>query len=177
MKQNKLIFVIDMLNGFCYEGNLASPHITNLVSKIKDYLEANKQHDNIFFCDAHSKDDIEMEQYQYHCLKNTSEAEIVKDLKPYVKTKIEKNTTNSFLVLDSEILSKYDEFIITGCCTDICILQFGLNLKTYLNYIGHNKKVIIKSLLVDTFDTPSHNRDEYNKFALKLLQNAGIIIE
>ena len=40
---------------------------------------------------------------------------------------------------DSEI----DAYIITGCCSDICVLQFALTLKTYLNAQNIDKKVIV----------------------------------
>ncbi|WP_027120360.1 isochorismatase family cysteine hydrolase [Mycoplasmopsis lipofaciens] len=172
----KLIFVIDMINGFCTEGPLASNRINNIVKSIKQYLIKNIQHDNYFLCDAHDKLDLEMNSYPIHCLKNSSESEIIDELKPYCKNRIDKNTTNSFFALDTEIYNDYDEFEIVGCCTDICILQFVLSLKSYFNFKNIDKPIIVFQNLVSTFDSLSHSYDEYHSFALKLMKNANIEI-
>lgn len=178
VKLKKIIFVVDMLKGFCTIGPLASKDINNLVPNIAEFLEKNKEEKIVFLCDSHSKDDIEMESYPIHCLNNTDESEIEDLLKPFAKEIINKNTTNSFLAIkDKSIFEDYDDFEIIGCCTDICVLQFALTLKTYLNSIHLNKDVIVFKNLVDTFDSENHNRKEYHDFALKLMANGGIIIK
>lgn len=174
----KIIFVVDMLKGFCSIGPLASKHINEIVPNIANFLEKNKNERVIFLCDSHSKNDVEMQSYPLHCLNNTEEAEIDDLLKPFAKEIIKKNTTNSFLAIeDKKIFEEYDAFEIVGCCTDICVLQFALTLKTYLNSIHLNKDVIVFQNLVDTFDSENHNRKEYHNFALKLMANGGIIIK
>ncbi|ENY68538.1 Hypothetical protein, putative hydrolase of the Isochorismatase family [Metamycoplasma auris 15026] len=174
----KLIFVIDMLNGFAKKGNLASKRINKLIPKIANYLQKNVDADNIFFCDAHSENDIEMLSYPSHCLKGTPESQIVSELEKYAKTIIKKNTTNSFLNLQNkEFLDSYQSFEILGCCTDICILQFAINLKTYFNAKNINKDIIVFKNLVDTFHSKNHNGKKFHKFALKLMENSGILIK
>ena len=81
----KLICVIDMLNGFTKLGPLSSDLIKNIIPNIENYLNVNKKINNLFICDSHSKNDIEMKQYPLHCLMHTEEAEIVSELLPYVK--------------------------------------------------------------------------------------------
>ncbi|PZW01523.1 isochorismatase family cysteine hydrolase [Metamycoplasma auris] len=174
----KLIFVIDMLNGFTKKGNLASKRIKKLIPRISRHMQQNSEFDNIFFCDAHTESDLEMFSYPLHCLKNTPESEIVSELVGFAKTIIKKNTTNAFLKLENkEFLDSYNEFEIIGCCTDICILQFALNLKTYFNSKNMDKNVIVYKKLVNTFDSKNHKGNKFHKFALKLMENSGILIK
>ncbi|BAP39626.1 cysteine hydrolase family protein [Metamycoplasma canadense] len=174
----KIIFVIDMLNGFCKIGNLSSMYIDKLVPKIRNFLLNNKNEEIIFMNDWHSINDIELKTYCQHCLKNTDEVEIVDDLKEFAKNIVYKNTTNSFWAFENKnFFDNYDNFEIIGCCTDICVLQFALTLKTYFNSKNQDKNIIVYSNLVDTFQTKNHNRKKFHKFALKLMENSGIIIK
>ncbi|AXE60503.1 cysteine hydrolase [[Mycoplasma] phocae] len=173
----KIIFVVDMLNGFCKKGLLADKNIAKIIPKIKTFLESNKNVDNIFFCDAHSEDDIEMKCYPLHCLNQSIESEIVDELKDYCKKRINKNSTNSFFKIDESILNDYQSFEIVGCCTDICVLELSLTLKAYLNGIKVDKDVIVHKDLVDTFHNKNHNRAKFHKYALKIMRNAGVIIK
>ncbi|EFF41297.1 cysteine hydrolase family protein [Mycoplasmopsis alligatoris] len=171
----KLFIVIDMLNGFAKKGALYSPLIELLIPHIKE--EIVKYKNNLFICDAHSKDDIEMSSYPLHCLKGTEEADVVSELKPYVQTKLEKQSTNAFHIFDKKFIDKYDEFVVVGCCTDICILQFVLSLKTYLNQNKINKNVVVLKKCTATFDTDLHDGKTHNEFALELMKNSGVIIK
>ncbi|ADN68988.1 cysteine hydrolase family protein [Mycoplasmopsis fermentans] len=173
----KIICVIDMLEGFCNEGALASPIVKKIIPNIEKVLKDNKKEDNLFICDSHNTFDLEMKQYPLHCLKDTKEAEIVKELKPYVKSVLEKNSTNAFHLFDKKLIEKYDQFVLTGCCTDICVLQFALSLKTYLNENRIDKKVIVLKDAVATFDAPGHNAQQFHNFTLNLMANAGIEIQ
>ncbi|MFV8473034.1 isochorismatase family protein, partial [Mycoplasma sp. SH20] len=71
----------------------------------------------------------------------------------------------------------YDEFYLVGCCTDICILQLGITLKTYLNKIHSDKNVIVYQDAVATYDSKEHNAKQYTEIGLKALKNAGVIIK
>ena len=173
----KLILIVDMLKGFIEIGLLSSPYIKKLVPKIKEFLQSEKEIDNIFVCDSHSIYDLEMKVYPAHCLKNTIESEIDNDLKPYAKQIVLKTTTNSFFELNLKEIETYDTIEIVGCCTDICILQLALNLKTYFNKLNMDKQIVVFKDLVDTFDNKEHKRDEFHDFALKLMKNSGILIK
>lgn len=174
---NKRIYVVDMLKGFAKEGALKSKEVDNIIPNIKAFLKYNKNESIVFVNDVHSEDDLEMKQYPLHCLKNSNEAEIVDELKEFAKEIIYKDTTNAFFYIDLKDLEKYDEFIIIGCCTDICIMQFALSLKIYLNKVKIEKNVRVLTNCVATFDSSEHNGQYYNDFALKIMQNAGIKIE
>lgn len=173
----KVICVIDMLNGFTKIGPLSSDLIKNIIPNIENYLNINKKINNLFICDSHSKNDIEMKQYPLHSLVQTEEAEIVSELLPYVKKIVLKNTTNAFHHIDINEIFKYDSIEIVGCCTDICVLQFAISLKTYFNKILVDKEIIVYEDLVATFDSDDHNANKYHSFALSLMKEAGIVIK
>ncbi|MGV2393466.1 UNVERIFIED_CONTAM: cysteine hydrolase [Campylobacter lari] len=174
---NKVIFVIDMLNGFAKKGNLYSKTIEEKIIPIKNYLKENKKAFKVFLNDKHLKNDLEMNYYPLHCLNGTYEAEIVEELKPYVDKIFTKNCTNSFFSINKDFYNNYEEFDLVGCCTDICILEFALSLKSYFNSIKKDAKINVIKECVATYDSDEHNAKSYNDFALNLLKNAGVNIK
>lgn len=171
------IFVVDMVNGFALKGNLYSKNIENIIEPIANFLEKNNSSSITFLCDSHEQDDIEMNEYPLHCLKNTIESEVVNKLTKYAKNIVYKNCTNSFFFINKEELHNFEKIELVGCCTDICVLQLALTLKTYFNSLKINKDIIVYSDLVATFDNENHNAEEFNDFALKLMKNAGIKVK
>ena len=171
-----LVFVIDMLNGFVKFGAMADPSIAKIAPAVLKQIKAAK---NVhFICDAHAERDLEMKRYPIHCLVGSPEAEVIEELAPYVSEQnvTFKCSTNGFHNLDKKILEGFDRFVITGCCTDICVMQFALSLRTYLNEIGTDKDVIVPQDAVATYDAPNHERGYYDECALNLMQNAGILV-
>ena len=94
---------------------------------------------------------------------------------------IRKNSTSGFV---TEEFQKYlkeneknlEEIIITGCCTDICIINFAIPLKNYINEHNLNISVVVPKNAVETYDAPNHNREEYNEMSFKLMEQSGIKI-
>lgn len=171
-----LVFVIDMVNGFVDSGAMSDSKIATITPNIKEQIEhANGVH---FICDNHDKDDLEMKVYPPHCLANTEECKVVNTLREFAdfKNTTFKKSTNGFFNLDKKLLENYDEFVITGCCTDICVLQFALSLRAYLNEKNMDKDVIVPKSCVETFDAPNHERAYYNEIAFNLMRNAGIAV-
>lgn len=174
LKHNKkLVFVVDMINGFLNEGNLADNKIKDIIPNIVELL---KKYPAIFFKDSHDELASEFSHFPIHCVKNTFESEIVVELQPYANQIIEKNSTNGFHVLDVKMLEAYDEFIICGCCSDICVLHFALSLKTYLDQFNIDKKINVYENSIATFNTETHPAPEYQKMALSIMKLAGINI-
>ncbi|MFV8474538.1 cysteine hydrolase family protein [Mycoplasma sp. Z631] len=171
----KLLIVVDMLNGFAYKGALASSNIAKIIPTIANIVQEFDH--NLFVCDHHSIEDLEMKLYPIHCLANDVESEIVAPLVPYVQEIIYKNTTNAFWDIPAKIWDLYDEFYLVGCCTDICILQLGITLKTYLNKIHSDKNVIVYQDALATYNSKEHNAKQYTEIGLKALKNAGVIIK
>lgn len=171
----ELLFVVDMVNGFVKEGSMHDEKIMDIVDTIID--ECKRHEDRIFIADTHEKDAIEFKSFPSHCVKGTSEAEIIDELKPYVNEVLEKNSTNAFHVLDKSRLKEYDSIMLVGCCSDICVMQLALTLKTYFNQENMSQQVIVKEKGVATYDADFHPAKEYHTMAIKMMQQSGIMIQ
>lgn len=170
----ELLFVVDMVNGFIKEGAMHDEKIMTIVPNIIKMCETHE--DRIFIADTHESDAIEFNSFPQHCVKGTSEAAIIDELQPYCTQIVEKNSTNTFHVLDKDSLNQYDSFMIVGCCSDICVMQFALTLKTYCNQMNMKQTVKVPHNCIATYDAPYHPSDEYHQMALHLMQQAGIEI-
>ena len=107
----------------------------------------------IAFTDYHTNESVELLNYPTHCIKDTIECEIVDELKSIDNIKIvKKNSTNGFFALDSLNFDDTDNIIIVGDCTDICIYQLAITLKSYFNQNNINKDIIVPINLVDTYN-------------------------
>lgn len=171
----ELLCVVDMVNGFVKEGSMHDKRIMDIVDVIIQECQCHE--DRLFIADTHEKDAIEFSSFPSHCVKNTSESEIIDELKPYVTKILEKNSTNTFHVIDKEILKKYDSFKLVGCCSDICVMQFALSLKTYFNQMNMPQQVIVVKKGIATYDAPHHPAKEYHDMAVKMMAQSGIIIQ
>lgn len=167
------LVIIDMVNGFAREGALQSSRVEGIIpeivslSKACDALKIKK----VAFADCHSNYSPEFESYPQHCICGTSEGEMVDEIKAVGGyTLISKNSTNGFL---EEKFAQWleengdtDTFIITGDCTDICIQQFAVTLKTWFNSQNKKSRVIVPMNAVETYDLGLHDGDLMHIFAL-----------
>ena len=182
MPENLLI-VVDVINGFINQGPLSDPKISKIIPHVIAEIEKalNNSHPIIAFIDAHEIDAIEFETFPVHCLKGSVESKLVPELMPYQEKMhlIEKNSTNGFFTTEFQpyLDNKYQEIIIVGCCTDICVLQLALTLKTYFNQNNINQLITVINQATATFDLPHHNADLYHEMAINLLSQAGINIK
>lgn len=173
-----MIFVVDMNNGFLKEGALHDSGMLACVKPIETLLQ--QEVSSIFFTDKHRKDALEFQSYPPHCIEDTSECEIIEELAPYVKKRIEKHSTNAFVsegfqkfLMDD--FEKYDDYVITGCCTDICILQFAMTLQAYLNeFKSKEKRILVPINGVDTYHSDVHDASDWNEFAINYMKTNGI---
>jgi nicotinamidase-related amidase len=180
------LVIVDMVVGFVYSGALSSPRVAAIANNVAELNEKTKGLKKLFFLDNHEKDSKEFRYFPAHCIKGTEEAELI----PELKTKItedsniyyfEKNSTNGFHSKGfQDWLKKYedevDNYIITGCVTDICVLQFALSLKSYFNEKNINKRVIVPKNCVETYEGGSHDGYLMNLFALYNMYTSGIEI-
>ena len=178
-----LLVIVDVINGFIYEGALADISIEKIIQPIKQIANAYIAHEQpiIAFIDCHDDNASEFATYPPHCLRDTSESKLVSDLEKIQDQMIliEKNSTNGFVT--DEFLSflnqfYFDSIVVTGCCTDICVLQFALALKGFINEHNLNTRIIIPKNMVETFNSEQHQQAYYNEISLQLLSNAGIEI-
>ena len=182
--QKSLLVVVDMINGFINQGALADPSINLITPNITKLVDIYTKHQQpvLAFIDAHSEDAIEFQSFPTHCLKSSYESELIEELLPYkaLMTIIEKNSTNGFFAVDFDeylaSLGSLNQIIITGCCTDICVLQFTLTLKTYFNQNDLKCELIVPKNCVDTFGNEFHDKEHYNLVALDLMRGAGVTV-
>ena len=171
--QNAALVIVDMINGFAKEGALSSPRVEKIIPKI---VELSKLCDNLeitklAFADCHTEASPEFDAYPEHCMKGTNESEVVDEIKEIGGyTLIPKNSTNGFLEEKFQNwLSEnqnIDSFIITGDCTDICVQQFAITLKTWFNMQNKKARIIVPINAVDTYDLGVHDGELTNVMAL-----------
>ena len=181
----KILLIIDMVNGFVKEGALADSYINtitpNIINLIKEFKE--KGFDIISVQEGHSENSKEFENFPMHCILGTKEAELIDELKPYENDMklIRKNSTCGFVTKDffeyfENNKNEIDEVVLAGCCTDICVLNFAIPLKTYINEHNLPITVTINKNTVETYNAPTHEREEYNKMAFKIMAQNGIVL-
>ncbi len=180
MAKNMLV-IVDMVNGFVKKGALADPTINKITPNIITLLETSiaAQDTIVFFKDEHQVNDKEFALYPPHCIKGSQEAEIIDELKSYQHygIVISKDTTNGFVTKAfQDLISKnvYDSIIVTGCCTDICVLNFTSSLQQYINEQQLATKIRVIESCVATFDGPNHSASKEHNRALIKMQASGI---
>lgn len=175
-----VLVVVDMINGFINEGALASTRIKNIIPEVSELISiCNKNNiDVIAFADCHGENSAEFESFPAHCLENTSESELIDEIKNEIDTVIPKNSTNGFHAPEfKKLLEKnqqWENFIVCGDCTDICVHNFCITLKTYFNQINKKSRVIVPLNVVETYDGGIHNADFMNISALMIMKTNGI---
>ncbi|WP_163248681.1 cysteine hydrolase family protein [Clostridium niameyense] len=179
-----VLFIIDMNNGFAKKGALYSDRVQHIipfvVDTVKNFIKLKAP--IIAFTDCHTKNSIEFKYYPEHCLSDTWESELVDELKEFkdnIKV-IKKSSTNGFLEDETQknikkLIDKgYKNWVISGCCTDICVKQFAESLKAYFNKENLDLEVIIPLNAVETYDALWHNGNAMNLFSLMEMEMSGI---
>lgn len=175
------LVIVDMVNGFAREGALMSPRVEGLIPEIAELskLCGELQIARLAFADCHTAASPEFDAYPAHCMEGTGEGEIVDELRQIGGyTLIPKNSTNGFLEEEFQKWLKENEqidtFIITGDCTDICVQQFAVTLKTWFNRRNKKARVIVPVNAVETYDFGLHDGDLMNAVALYNMMLNGI---
>lgn len=180
------LIIVDMVNGFTREGVL---HDEEILKTVKRQIELIKEAKNsgkliIFIKDTHTKDSTEYERFggSKHCLENTSESELIDELKIYENDEdtisIKKNST-SFMESPEfrELMKKQkelEEFDIAGCCTDICVANGSIGLANYLDEWNRKHKIRVHDDAIATY--AENSRNEYVEAAKILMKQQGIEI-
>jgi nicotinamidase/pyrazinamidase len=166
--------VVDVLNGFCKQGNLASPRCDAAIPAIQRIAEERKRAGDqlIFLADTHDPDDLEFEMFPVHCVRGTAEAEVVAELQPLVSADnlVRKRRYSGFFETDLEARLKAarpHEVRVVGVCTDICVMHTVADLR------NRDYRVIVPAEAVATFDAPGHPGDEVQRWSLAHL--AGVL--
>ena len=185
-KKETALIIVDMNNGFCNKGALYSKRIEDLKEEVTRIAYEFNKYPSIpilTVSDNHPYDSIEFKSYLPHCISGTEEAEIIQELSGLSNNiLLKKNSTNAFA--SDEFKNKIIElnqiginnFIVVGDCTDICIYQACINIKTHFININKEVNVIVPMNAVDTFDLDitNHNGDLMNVMFLYSLISNGV---
>ncbi len=181
--ERTILIIIDMINGFVKEGPMSNSRVLGIVPNIVDII---KKVDNlgiqkIFFGDSHTEDSPEFDSYPVHCMVDTWESEVIDEIKELGGYKyISKNSTNGFIEPEFQRWltenPNIENFIVVGCCTDICILQFATTLKAYFNMKNQRRRVIVPMNGVETYDANEHDGDTLHNMALYIMYINGVDI-
>ena len=177
-----LLIVVDMVNGFVREGAMASPNIEGIIPRIEklvnEYL--NDKEGVTYIKDAHRQCAREFTRYPEHCVKGTTEADMVDELKKYENMALvyEKNSTSAVFAPgfldDLKKMRNLKRIVVTGCCTDICVMNLVIPLQNYLDQINREVEIVVPKDAVETYDAPNHKADEWNEMAYKFMEQSGI---
>lgn len=182
-KIKRVLVVVDMVNGFCKEGNMADATYMNVVSLqeelINKYIRGNDSA-VIFVCENHNENASEFRDFPSHCVSGTKEAIVIDELMPYVEDSfmIGKNSTSFMSGNDfKNLIDKMDNLeCVEGCgvCIDICVPNGMIPLKNYFNEFNRDVDVVVNMDASETFNNVHHNRCEYRRMISKLMRLNGI---
>ena len=159
------VISVDVIEGFCHTGPLASPRVAAIVEPItrlfKSVWEVGVRH-ILLTQDAHVPDAVEFAQFPPHCIRGTLEAETVQAFKALsfqrAMVKFEKNSISSGLNTGlDEWIKEHPEvsnYIIAGDCTDLCTYQLAMHIRLDANSRQLQRRVILPVDCVDTYDFP-----------------------
>lgn len=178
----KLLIVVDMVNGFVREGAMADSYIEHTIPKQIELIEnVIKAGEGLAFIkDNHEENCIEFKRFPVHCKIGTSEADLVEELKKYESEALvyPKNSTSAMFaenfLFDIDKMINLKTVEIVGCCTDICVINLAIPLKNYFDQKDKDIEIIVYKDAVETYNSDVHPRDEYNEMAFKLLAQTGI---
>jgi nicotinamidase/pyrazinamidase len=163
----RAIIVIDMLVGFCRHGHLYSPRYDPMVPRMKAHLAAAESGGAavIVLVDTHAPDDPEFAAFPPHCIEGSGEDEVIPELAEFAArgTVVRKHTFSGFrgTGLDAVLEQLHPDVIeVVGVCTDICVLHTVYDLRVR----GYD--AVVRADLVETYDAPKHDADEFGRFAL-----------
>lgn len=178
----EMLIIVDMINGFVKEGALHDKTIANVVPRQIELIKEAKLKGSliVFIKDTHTKDSTEHKRFGvYHCIKGSGEEEIIDELKPFENDGIsfEKNSTSFYVAKGFEKmldeLTNLKRVDVVGCCSDICVINGTLPMMNYFDENNKDVQVYVHEDAIETYDSPSHNREEYTKAAKLLLEQQG----
>ncbi len=166
------IVSVDVINGFCYEGALASPRVQAIISPIVDIFKQGQAMgvENIILAqDNHEADDIEFNSYPPHCVRGTAESESVPEFQELDfysdMVVIEKNSISA--TIDTKFgawLDSHPEvttFIVVGDCTDLCTYQLAMGIHLRGNARNIEQRVVLPANCVATYDMSVADAQEF----------------
>ncbi len=137
MNVPNVVLVIDALRGFLEpEGTLyCGDQTRSIIPTIERLLQREKEAGSqiIFICDNHAADDPEFRLFPPHCVKGSSESEVVPELSKYAAVVVEKTRYSAFFQTCLEEMLRElgpERVVVSGVCTSICVLLTVYDLHT-----------------------------------------------
>ena len=155
---------VDLTNGFCCEGPLASPRVAGIIpATVRLFQRAYDLGVRHFLLpqDTHDADALEFLAYPPHAVGGTSESDTVDELTALPFSDcfviIPKNSVSCDIGTDLDpwldAHSRVTTFIVVGDCTDICVYLMAMHLRLRANVLGvGDARVIIPADCVQTYD-------------------------
>ncbi len=162
--QRCAVVVVDLLEGFCHTGPLASPRVAALIPPTVEFLTRCHDlgiRDFLFPCDAHQADSPEFGSFPPHCITGTEESKIVSSLQdlPFsaLFERFDKRSVSSLIETGLATRLQGDRFqkiICIGDCTDLCLYHLACGLRFLANSSGLRWEILVPENLVATYDLP-----------------------
>lgn len=188
------VVAVDVVNGFCKEGALASDRVARIVPEVRRLLiEADEAGvSNFYFpCDSHPPDSPEFQSFPPHCLSGSAESQLVQELAEldFVEPTqvIEKGSISSLVDTDLAqrlLVQKPTVIICAGDCSDLCLYQLALGLRYLANSRKLSWRILVDTAAVDTYDLdtataaeagiPAHPGEFFHRVFLYHLRLQGI---
>lgn len=156
------IVSIDVINGFLYEGPLASPRVAPIDQTVTALMRSAWQkgvRDILLVQEGHEPDALEFDAFGEHALKGSQQAaatDLIQALPFYDQLKtIHKDTIHP--ALNNEFDAWWDEheelttFIAVGDVTDLCAYQLAMYLRLRANAYHRQQRVIVPANCVQTW--------------------------
>jgi nicotinamidase-related amidase len=166
--QRVAVVVVDVVNGFCKFGSLASERVGQIVPPTARLLEA--AHDLgvtrvAVLRDSHHPEAPEFEQFAPHCHAGSEESALVDELAQlshaHTFADFPKNAISAWHGHDAvsdwvagQEADGVGTFIVAGDCTDLCVYQTAMALKLTANAQNRATTVIVPTEAVQTYDLP-----------------------
>jgi len=159
------VISIDVINGFCKSGPLASERVGRIARPVAELFERAYALGVRAFAltqDTHDPSTPEFQAYPPHCVRGSAESEAVDELKalPFFDevAVFPKNSISSHLGtgLGAWVAEhpQVDRFVVVGDCSDLCTYQAAMQLRLEANAANLQRRVVVAADAVDTFDTP-----------------------
>ncbi len=160
-----VVIVADMIKGFMEPGHnlYLGDNARAIIPNVRRLLDEEKRKGShiIFLADNHEPDDREFEMFPPHCIKGTTETEVIPELVDLATEIIPKTRYSAFY--GTELANRIrklapERVVMCGVCTDICVLHTVADLR------DRDYRVEVPVDCVATFDEEAH------AFALKHIE-------
>ncbi|PKB73744.1 MAG: hypothetical protein BZY75_00150 [SAR202 cluster bacterium Io17-Chloro-G7] len=153
------VLVVDMVRGFLEPGHnlYCGDEARKIVPNVYQLLVRETQAGShiLFISDHHDPDDLEFRIFPVHCVKGTSEPDVIPELSRFVTDDnvVPKNRYSGFFntELDQRLRRlQPDKLVLCGVCTDICVLHTTSDAR------NRDYPVEVPANCVASFDQEAH---------------------